>query len=99
MAKSKKLTLDRRNFLRSAAVVGAATLAAPLKEARPQQAAARPRDAVPLMSVATEAGSAAELDVLTTDRTGSDFMVDVIMPRGRSLTPTIWVRPLGARSR
>jgi acetolactate synthase-1/2/3 large subunit len=83
MPKFKKVSLDRRDFLKSAAA-GAAVLAA-----NPAAAAAppvTPRTAVagapPPMSPDAEVGTPSNVDVLTVDRTGSDFMVDVIKSLG-----------------
>jgi acetolactate synthase I/II/III large subunit len=73
---SQKLSVDRRGFLKSAAVTGAAALvpgaasAAAPQGAPPAQATAPtpPRESDPTVSV----------EALTTDRPGGDFMVDVI---------------------
>ena len=73
---SEQRSVDRRNFLKTAAVTGAAALAPVAKTAAspppapPRQAAAPapPRETDPPASV----------EVLTTDRPGGDFMVDVI---------------------
>ena len=74
MAKTKKVSAGRRNFLKMAAAGGAAALVAKtnLVEAQQQTAAARFVD---------EPG-APEETVITTERTGSDFMVDVIKSIG-----------------
>jgi thiamine pyrophosphate-dependent acetolactate synthase large subunit-like protein len=80
MAKSKT-SVNRRNFLKSAAVAGVATLAAPAAPVGARQAPQRPTGAAPPPSAA-EAGTPPALDVLTADRTGSDFMVDVIKSLG-----------------
>jgi acetolactate synthase-1/2/3 large subunit len=77
MAKSKKPTVDRRNFLKSVAA-GAATLAAPAASLPAQPAAARPPVAMPLMPPVIETDPPAETEVLTLDRSGSDFMVDIL---------------------
>src|SRR5262245_27460173 len=71
-------SVDRRDFLKSAAITGAAALGSgtatgaqqPAQSAAPTQAAAPipPREVDPTGSV----------EVLTTDRPGGDFMVDVI---------------------
>ena len=74
---SNRRSVDRRDFLRTAAVTGAAALvpgqvatnAAP--QATPQGLATAP---VP----PREVDPAPSVDVLTTDRPGGDFMVDVI---------------------
>lgn len=69
------MAVSRRKFLKSAAgVVGSAAV---LPAQSPQQ-----RGAAPPLSPDNEAGSPAEIDVLTTDRCGSDFMVDVIKSLG-----------------
>jgi acetolactate synthase I/II/III large subunit len=78
--KPKKTEVDRRNFLKSAAA-GAAALAAV-----PGTVAAQPtelrRAVPPLMSPEAEVGTPSSAEVLTADRTGSDFMVDVIKSLG-----------------
>ena len=81
MRKSKKETIDRRNFLKGAAA-GAAALAAMPAVAEPQQAEAPRSASAQPMPKALEAETPAVLDVLTTDRSGSDFMVDVIKSLG-----------------
>lgn len=73
MKKLEKNSVDRRNFLKVAAG-GAAALVAGAKVARAQEEA-------PAESAAAPAG-AKEVEVLTTDRTGSDFMVDVLQSLG-----------------
>src|SRR5262245_22860586 len=78
MAPPRKFSVGRRRFLKKAAVAGAATLATPAVVAS-AQSAEPPRNAAPLpMPRGPETGTPLELDVLTTDRCGSDFMVDVI---------------------
>jgi acetolactate synthase-1/2/3 large subunit len=79
MPKSPKPVLDRRNFLKGAAA-GAAALAAV-----PATVAAQPevkRTTPPPMSPAAETEAPAAVEVLTADRTGSDYMVDVIKALG-----------------
>jgi acetolactate synthase-1/2/3 large subunit len=80
MAKSKKLSVGRRNFLKSAA--GAAALVAGTQGAEAQQAQAQaPRPSgTPLL--AKEVDPPASVEVLTSERPGSDFMVDVIKSLG-----------------
>src|SRR6266700_7304380 len=80
MAKPKKLAVDRRNFLKSAAA-GAAALAAAPGTVAAQQAELR-RSIPPSMSPEAETGTPSNAEVLTADRTGSDFMVDVIKSLG-----------------
>jgi acetolactate synthase I/II/III large subunit len=73
---AKQRSVDRRNFLKSAAVTGAAAFAT----TAPAAAAAQP-DAPPQATAPTpprETDPAASVEVLTTDRPGGDFMVDVI---------------------
>ena len=79
MKKSSKSLVDRRKFLQGAAMGGVATLAAStgaIAAAQPLAAAMAP--AVP----AAEDPATSEANVLTTDRPGSDFMVDVIKALG-----------------
>jgi acetolactate synthase-1/2/3 large subunit len=80
MTKSSKPAVDRRNFLKSVAA-GAATLAAPaetLSAATAVPAAPQPSAVMPLMPPLIETDPPSGSEVLTVDRTGSDFMVDVI---------------------
>ena len=82
MKKSGKSLVDRRKFLKGAAVGGVATLVASTGAARAQQSlVARSAPAIPPIPRA-EADPSAEVNVLTADRTGSDFMVDVIKALG-----------------
>jgi acetolactate synthase-1/2/3 large subunit len=77
MGRSRKFSAGRRGFLKGAAAAGVASLAAPAPPAvaaRPQQSGA----AVPLARPGTETGTPPEVDVLTADRCGSDFMVEVV---------------------
>ena len=79
MPKSPKPGLDRRNFLKGAAA-GAAALAAV-----PASVAAQPevkRTVPPPMSPSAETEAPTGTEVLTADRTGSDYMVDVIKSLG-----------------
>jgi acetolactate synthase-1/2/3 large subunit len=77
MAKSKEPAVDRRNFLKSVAA-GAATLAAPAEALSAAPAAPQPSAAMPLLPPLIETDPPADAEVLTVDRSGSDFMVDVI---------------------
>ena len=73
--------VDRRKFLKGAAAGSMATLVASsgaMAAAQPLAAAALPAPPVP----AAEDAAPAHADVLTTDRPGSDFMVDVIKSLG-----------------
>ena len=81
MAKPKNIEIDRRAFLKNAAAgaaVLAATPGAPGKQPAPERGATPP----PAMSAAAEVGTPSPPEVLTADRTGSDFMVDVIKSLG-----------------
>ncbi len=75
---AKTVRVGRRNFLKGAAVAGAAGLARPLP-AQAQQAA--PRTAPP-PSATGENGTPAHTPMLTQDSCGSDFMVDCIKSLG-----------------
>jgi len=80
MTKSRKPAVDRRNFLKSVAA-GAATLAAPaeaLSAATAAPAAPQPSAVMPLMPPLIETDPPSGSEVLTVDRSGSDFMVDVL---------------------
>ena len=82
MAKSKRRDVGRRGFLKGAAA-GAAALVSKAPLARAQDA--QPRRAAPLPSagqVALDTAPPQRGDVYTTDRPGSDFMVDVIKSLG-----------------
>src|SRR6185503_9231914 len=76
-----KGSVDRRDFLKGAAVTSAAAL---VPGAIPGSAAAEPQAAPPAQSPGTaaiaarEADPAVDVEALTTDRPGGDFMVDVL---------------------
>lgn len=78
--KSSADPIDRRAFLKSAAV-GAAALAATPTAVRAQELEARNVPPTPIPPEA-EIGEPAKLEVLTESRSGSDFMVDVIKSLG-----------------
>src|SRR5713226_6839657 len=81
MAKLKKISVDRRNFLISA-VGGAAALVANTRVTRAQQSEPpRPGGARPMPKDA-ETGTPPALEVLTTEHPGADFMTDVIKSLG-----------------
>src|SRR5580698_10279391 len=90
MARSKKISVDRRGFLKGAAAgaaAGAASLVARPEAAKAQEAAEvhRPATPTPLpgtKQTAAETTPPPHVDVWTTDRPGSDFMVDVIKTLG-----------------
>ena len=77
---ARNRSVDRRNFLKGAAVTGAAALvpdsvASAAQAPSPAAPAQRPAAA---LTAAREADPAVEVDALTTDRPGGDFMVDVL---------------------
>ncbi len=81
MAKSKK-PAGRRDFLKSV-VAGAATLATPAAALpSPPAESQLPLHAMPLLPPVVESDPPADAEVLTLDRSGSDFMVDVIKSLG-----------------
>src|ERR1700681_503662 len=82
MTSSKKTSVNRRDFLKNAAAGAAALVTAPKAAGAAQPAAAPRTGAPPPMSAEAEAGTPSPVDVLTTDRSGSDFMVDVIKSLG-----------------
>jgi acetolactate synthase-1/2/3 large subunit len=83
MSKPKKNSVDRRRFLKGAAA-GAAGLAAKPSTVRAQQAQTRGSAPIPSESaVAAETSTPPRsVEVLTADRPGSDFMVDVLKSIG-----------------
>jgi len=84
MAQETKPVVNRRNFLKGAAVgaaAGAAALAAVPASVAAQPAAPK-RTAPPPMSPAAETEAPVISEVLTADRTGSDVMVDVLKSIG-----------------
>jgi acetolactate synthase-1/2/3 large subunit len=81
MRKPKKDAIDRRKFLKGAAAGAAALAAIPaVANAQPPEVS-RAGTALP-MPADPETGTPAELDVLTVNRSGSDFMVDVLKSLG-----------------
>ncbi len=81
MKKPEQSLVDRRKFLKGAAAGGMATLAASAGAIAAQPFAA-PSPAPPAAVPAPAGEDASLVDVLTTDRPGSDFMVDVIKSLG-----------------
>jgi acetolactate synthase-1/2/3 large subunit len=74
---SQKLSVDRRDFLKSAAVTGAAALVPGSAVAGQERAAAPPVQAsAPVAPREVDPSDGGE--AITTDRPGGDFMVDVI---------------------
>ena len=75
--------MNRRGFLKRASLAGAAAIAPPAVAAEPQSPAARAAaPATPIMSAAAETATPPDAEILTVDRTGSDFMVDVLKSIG-----------------
>src|ERR1700732_333888 len=83
MAKPKKNAVNRRRFLGTAAA-GAAGLAASAKSTRAQQIQpGTPRVTAPNAATReAETGTPPTVEVLTNERPGSDFMVDVLKSLG-----------------
>src|SRR5713226_4352237 len=81
MARDKRLSVDRLNFLKTAAAGSMATLVANTGAAS-AQTPPPPRTMAPMMSKQAETENPAPAEVLTTDRPGSDFMVDVLKSLG-----------------
>ena len=81
MSKPKKIGVDRRKFLKGAAVGGVATLVATSGAARAQESLATPPARTPPLAP-TEGDPPPVVEVATIERSGSDFMVDVIKTLG-----------------
>ncbi len=81
MRKARTGAVDRRNFLKRSAA-GVAVLAAAAKSAPAVNAPQGGASAPPPMSKQAESGNPMKAEVLTTDRPGADFMVDVIKSFG-----------------
>jgi acetolactate synthase I/II/III large subunit len=79
--KGKRVSVDRRDFLKTAAASGVATLMAGNASAAPLLPPPT-RVLAPRMSRAAEEDDPSDAEVLTTGRPGSDFMVDVIKSLG-----------------
>jgi len=82
--RSSPSLMERRRFLRAGGLVGAAALVAPTEIVGAQptvQPPSRP-PATPVMTMEREAASPDEVEVLTTESSGSDFMVDVVKSLG-----------------
>ena len=74
----KRASVPRRDFMKSAAVAGAAFAASSTTEAQTRSAQAARVGAVPIVTQASETTPPADGPVLTQDTSGSDFMVDVM---------------------
>jgi acetolactate synthase I/II/III large subunit len=80
---SSKRSVDRRDFLKGAAVTGAAALvpdsvAAAAQAPSPAAPGATAQRPAAAPTAAREADPSGEVEALTTDRPGGDFMVDVL---------------------
>src|SRR6195256_3700572 len=81
MAKVKNSSINRRDFLRNAAAGAAVLVTAPDSPAK-QPVTGLQMTPPPAMSPAAEVEIPSPAEILTADRTGSDFMVDVIKSLG-----------------
>ncbi len=85
MSKPKRPAVPRRDFLKGV-VAGAGAIAAPAgalaAAAGPKPAPELPARTMPLLPPEVETDPPAESEVLTLDRSGSDFMVDVLKSLG-----------------
>jgi acetolactate synthase I/II/III large subunit len=81
MEKPRKDSIGRRRFLKNAAAGAAALAAIPAVPVRKQPDSPRAGTARPMPKEA-ETGAPSGVDILTEDRSGSDFMVDVIKSLG-----------------
>jgi thiamine pyrophosphate-dependent acetolactate synthase large subunit-like protein len=76
---ARKRSVDRRDFLKGAAVTSAAALVPGSAAAAPPPQAAAPAQAPATAAIAArEADPVADIETITTDRPGGDFMVDVL---------------------
>jgi acetolactate synthase I/II/III large subunit len=82
MAKSKKSVVDRRNFLKGAAAGAAALVANPRAAVQASAPPGPQSGTAAVMPMAAEVVAPPSVDVLTEDRSGSDFMVDVLKSVG-----------------
>jgi len=75
--------MNRRGFLKRASLAGAAAIANPAAATEAQPPSARSAaPTTPIMSAAAETSTPPDVEILTADRTGSDFMVDVLKSLG-----------------
>src|SRR5690242_18995971 len=81
MAKSTKLSVGRRSFLKGAEG-GAAALVAATGPVKAQQPQAPRNGSAPIPAKEPDPGPVSSVEVLTGDHPGSDFMVDVIKALG-----------------
>jgi acetolactate synthase-1/2/3 large subunit len=81
MVKSKRASVNRRDFLKGTAA-GMAAIAVPPGSAAVKDPAAHRLGALPRMSKEAETGTPPSVEVLTTERPGADFMIDTIKSLG-----------------
>ena len=81
MARFPKRPVDRRNFLRGAAGSAAALMASAGAGGAQQSEPSRP-GAAPVMRKEADPSPSSGAEVLTAERPGSDFMVDVLKSLG-----------------
>jgi acetolactate synthase-1/2/3 large subunit len=79
---SRSPSVDRRNFLKGAALAGAGSLVAPADAPAVTPAVPTPPASVPRVSPLPEVDPPTDVEVLTEGRSGSDFMVDVLKSIG-----------------
>ena len=82
MAKSKKAVVNRRNFLKGAAAGAAVLVANPRATVEAKPIPAHLSGTAAILPMAAEVATPPSMDVLTEERSGSDFMVDVIKSVG-----------------
>ena len=78
MGKARKFSSTRRDFLKGAAVAGAAGIAPATASTAAGALSSQPAGKPPLQDPRAETAVPPEVDVLTTEHCGSDFMVDVL---------------------
>jgi acetolactate synthase-1/2/3 large subunit len=81
MGPRREISVNRRDFLKKASAAGAVLATAPAMPAKPPALERSTPAAIPI-SPEAELGALPTTEVLTADRTGSDFMVDVIKSLG-----------------
>ena len=81
MSPRKKTSVNRRDFLKTASAAGAVLAAAPAAPAKPLAFEGGTPSAIPI-SPEAELRALPAVEIQTADRTGSDFMVDVIKTLG-----------------
>jgi thiamine pyrophosphate-dependent acetolactate synthase large subunit-like protein len=82
MSKSKKVSAGRRNFLKGSVAGAAAALVAGGSPVEAQQAQAPRSGTAPILAKESDPAPISGVEVLTADRPGSDFMVDVLKSLG-----------------